>query len=65
MVTGVVCGPAAPLWTSELTTGIKLGITIVVGIIYVIAVVFIVGYQLWVSISASNRMPESSHQGSS
>ena len=39
VVTGVCAGPAAPLWTSQLATGIKVGVTIVIAILYVGAVV--------------------------
>ena len=42
VVTGVFAGPTAPLWTSQLTTGIKVGITIVIAVLYVGAVVIIV-----------------------
>ena len=42
VVTGVFAGPTAPLWTSQLTTGIKVGVTIVIAVLYVGAVVVIV-----------------------
>ena len=41
VVTGVCAGPAAPLWTSQLATGIKVGVTIVIAMLYVGAVVSI------------------------
>lgn len=39
---GVVVGPSAALWTSQLTMGIKVGVTIVIGMLYVGPVVFLV-----------------------
>ena len=44
VVTGVCAGTAAPLWTSQLATGIKVGITIGIAIFSVAAVVGIVLY---------------------
>ena len=39
VVTGVSAGTAAPLWTSQLTTAIKVGVTIAIALLYVGAVV--------------------------
>lgn len=41
-VIGVVVGPSAALWTSQLTMGIKVGVTIVIGMLYVSPIVFLV-----------------------
>lgn len=41
-IMGVVVGPSAALWTSQLTMGIKVGVTIVIGMLYVGPVVFLV-----------------------
>ena len=40
-MTGVVAGPVAALWTSHLTTGIKVGITAALAVVYIGAVVLI------------------------
>ena len=40
--TAVAAGPSAPLWTSQLTLGIKVGVTIVLGMLYVCTIVFLV-----------------------
>ena len=47
IVTGVCAGPAAPLWTSQLTTGIKVGVTIAIAMLYIGAVVAIVWRAWW------------------
>ena len=39
--TAVGAGPAAALWTSQLTVGIKVGVTIAIAILYVVAIVFV------------------------
>ena len=39
--TAVGAGPAAALWTSQLTVGIKVSVTIAIAILYVFAIVFI------------------------
>ncbi len=44
VATGVGAGPSAALWTSHLTVGIKVGVTIVLGMLYVGFIVFLV---LW------------------
>lgn len=44
VVTGVCAGTAAPLWTSQLTTAIKVGVTIAIALLYVGAVVAIFFY---------------------
>lgn len=40
--TAVAAGPSAALWTSQLTLGIKVGITIVLGMFYVCTIVYLV-----------------------
>lgn len=45
LVTGVGAGPAAALWTSQLITEIKVGVTIVITILYVATVVYILLYK--------------------
>ena len=40
--TGVGAAPSAALWTSPLTLGIKVGVTIVLGMLYVCAIVYLV-----------------------
>lgn len=50
--TAVGAGPAAALWTSQLTMEIKVGITIVIALLYVVAIAFVVmnvvqGKLLW------------------
>ena len=57
VVTGVCAGPAAPLWTSQLTTGIKVGVTIVIAMLYVGAVVAIV-WRAWWNRSFSRNLRE-------
>ena len=47
VVTGVFAGPTAPLWTSQLTTGIKVGVTILIVALYVGTVVVIVLHAMW------------------
>ncbi len=42
--TGVFAGPVAALWTSQVTMGIKVGVTIVMTILYVLAIIFILLY---------------------
>ena len=39
--TAVAAGPSAALWTSQLTPGIKVGVTIVLGILYVCTIVYL------------------------
>ena len=45
VVTGVCAGPVAPVWTSQLTKGIKVVVTIVIAILYVGAVLSIVRWR--------------------
>lgn len=45
--TGVGAGPSAALWTSQLTMGIKVGVTIVIGMLYVGTIVFLVLRICW------------------
>ena len=40
--TAVAAGPSTALWTSQLTLGIKVGITIVLGMFYVCTIVYLV-----------------------
>ena len=40
--TAVGAGPSAALWTSQLTLGIKVGVTIVLGMLYVCTIVYLV-----------------------
>lgn len=47
VATGVGAGPAAAIWTSQLTMGIKVGVTIAITILYVGAIVSILIYAIW------------------
>ena len=40
--TAIAAGPSAALWTSQLTPGIKVGVTIVLGMLYVFTIVYLV-----------------------
>ena len=40
--TAVAAGPSAALWTSQLTSGIKVGVTVVLGMLYIGTIVYLV-----------------------
>ena len=52
-ITGVSAGPIAALWTSQLTTGIKVDITIVITTLYVGAVIVVALYAFRKSLTVS------------
>ena len=57
-VTGVFAGPVAALWTSRLTMGIKVGVTILITILYVFAIAGFLLYVIGATMS-TQRVSES------